>query len=107
MLFLLKKLYANASSEKEKEACHQVLGHSNQQMYWRHCIGVGSLASYIGEAVDKQPFSLGFVMVMESFVVSAILFYLASNANENCYAMTFGGDYGYKVGYNYYCKSVR
>jgi hypothetical protein len=27
--------------------------------------------------------------------------------NENCYAMTFGGDYGYKEGYNSYCKIVR
>ncbi len=26
---------------------------------------------------------------------------------ENCYTMTFGGDYGYKKQYNYYCKSAR
>ncbi len=26
---------------------------------------------------------------------------------ENCYAMTFGGYYGYKEGYNCHCKSVR
>jgi hypothetical protein len=27
--------------------------------------------------------------------------------NENFCFMNFGGDYGYKEGYNYYCKSVR
>ncbi len=33
--------------------------------------------------MDEPPFSLAFVMVKESFVVPAILFYLASNANKN------------------------
>ena len=35
-------------------------------------VGVGSLAGYIGEAMDGPPFSLAFVMVKESFVVPAI-----------------------------------
>jgi hypothetical protein len=38
-------------------------------------VGVGSLAGYIGEAMDGPPFSLAFVMVKESFVVPAIFFY--------------------------------
>ncbi len=33
--------------------------------------------------MDEPPFSLAFVMVKESFVVPARLFYLASNANKN------------------------
>jgi hypothetical protein len=33
--------------------------------------------------MDEPPFSLAFVMVKESFVVPAILFYLASDANKN------------------------
>ncbi len=48
----------------------------------RHRIGVGFLAGYIGEAMDKPPFSLAFVMVTESFVVLAIFFYLESAANK-------------------------
>ncbi len=46
-------------------------------------IGIGSLTGYIGEAMDKPPFSLAFVIVKESFVVPARLFYLASDANKN------------------------
>jgi hypothetical protein len=33
--------------------------------------------------MNEPPFSLDFVMVKESFVVPAILFYLASNATKN------------------------
>jgi hypothetical protein len=33
--------------------------------------------------MDKPPFSLAFVMVKESFVVPARLFYLASDDNKN------------------------
>jgi hypothetical protein len=33
--------------------------------------------------MDKPPFSFAFVMEKESFVVPAILFYLASGANKN------------------------
>ena len=33
--------------------------------------------------MDELPFSLAFVMVKESFVVPARLFYLASDANKN------------------------
>jgi hypothetical protein len=33
--------------------------------------------------MDEPPFSLAFVMVKESFVVPARLFYLASKANKN------------------------
>jgi hypothetical protein len=33
--------------------------------------------------MDEPPFSLAFVMVKESFIVPAILFYLASDANKN------------------------
>ncbi len=33
--------------------------------------------------MDEPPFSLPFVMVKESFVVPARLFYLASDANKN------------------------
>ncbi len=33
--------------------------------------------------MDEPPFSLAFVMVKESFVVPARLFYLASDANKN------------------------
>ncbi len=39
---------------------------------------VGSLAGYIGEAMNGPPFCLAFVMVKESFVVPAIFFYLES-----------------------------
>ena len=42
-----------------------------------------SLAGYIGEAIDKPPFSLAFVMVKESVVVPAVFFYLESTANIN------------------------
>jgi hypothetical protein len=73
-LFLLQELHAKTNSEKAKEACHLFLAHSNCQMYGRHQIGVGSLTGYIGEAMDKPPFSLAFVMVKESFAVPAILF---------------------------------
>ncbi len=83
MLFLLPELHANANSEKAKEACRLFPAHSNRRMYWRHWIGVGSPTGYIGEAMDEPPFSLAFVMVKKSFVVPAILFYLASNANKN------------------------
>ncbi len=82
MLFLLQELHANTNSEKAKEACRLFPAHSNQGMYWRHWIGVGSLTGYIGEAMDEPPFSLAFVMVKESFAVPAILFYLASDANK-------------------------
>jgi hypothetical protein len=51
-------------------------------MHWGHCIGVGSLAGYIGEAMDGPPCSLAFVMVKESFIVPAIFFYLESAANK-------------------------
>ena len=40
-----------------------------------HRIGIGFLADYIGEAMDKPPFSLTLVMVKESFVVPVIFFY--------------------------------
>ncbi len=33
--------------------------------------------------MDEPPFSLAFVMVKESFVVPARIFYLASDANKN------------------------
>jgi hypothetical protein len=33
--------------------------------------------------MDEPPFSLAFVMVKESFVIPARLFYLASDANKN------------------------
>jgi hypothetical protein len=82
MLFLLQELYANTNSEKAKKACCLFPAHSNQRMYWQHCKGVGSLAGYMGEAVDEPPFSLAFVMVKESFVIPAILYCLASNANK-------------------------
>jgi hypothetical protein len=45
-------------------------------------MGVGSLAGYIGEAMNKPPLSLAFVMVKESFVIPAICFYLESTANK-------------------------
>ena len=83
MLFLLRELHANTNSEKAKEACRLFPAHSNRRMYWRHWIGVGSLTSYIEEAMDEPPFSLALVMVKESFAGPAILFYLASDANKN------------------------
>ncbi len=52
MLFLLQELYANVNSEKAKEACCLFLAHSNWQMYWQQCIGIGSLAGYTEEAVE-------------------------------------------------------
>ena len=46
-------------------------------------IGISSLTGYIGEAMDKPPFSLAFFVVKESFVAPARLFYPASDANKN------------------------
>ena len=51
-------------------------------MHCQHCIGVGSLTGYTGEAMDEPPFSLAFVVVTESFVVLAIFFYLEIAANK-------------------------
>ena len=48
----------------------------------QHRIGVGSLAGYIGEAMDEPPFSLVFIMAKESFVVPTIFFYVESAANK-------------------------
>ena len=52
-------------------------------MRWFHCIGVGSLARYIGKAMNKPTFSLASIMVKESFDVPAIFFYRKSAANKN------------------------
>ncbi len=82
MLFLLWKHYAYGHSEKAKEACHLFPAQSHWQMRWQHCIDIGSLAVYIGVAVDEPLFSLAFITVKESFVILTILFYLASNANK-------------------------
>jgi hypothetical protein len=84
MLFLLQELYANVISEKAKGACDRFQAHFNQPMHRQHCIGIGSLArGYIGEAVDGPPVCHAFIMVEKSFDIPAILFYLASNANNN------------------------
>ncbi len=64
-------------SEKAKGACRIHPARSKRRMHWGHRIGVGSLAGYIGEAMDGPPFCLAFVMVKESFVVPTIFFYLA------------------------------
>jgi hypothetical protein len=50
-------------------------------MHCGHCIGVGSLAGYIGETMDGPPLCLAFVIVKE-FVVPAIFFYLESATNK-------------------------
>ncbi len=82
MLFLLQELYANANSEKAKEACRVFPACPSQRMYWWHRIGLGSLSGYIGEAMDEMLSCLAFIMVKESFVIPAILFNLASHANK-------------------------
>ena len=67
-------------SEMAKEACHLFPAHSSRWMHWQHRIGTGSLVGYIREAMEEPPFSFAFVMVKESFVIPAILFYLESVA---------------------------
>jgi hypothetical protein len=52
-------------------------------MHRQHCIGVGSLAKYIGEAMDVLPICHAFIMVEKTFDIPSILFYLASDANKN------------------------
>jgi hypothetical protein len=52
-------------------------------MHRQHCIGVGSLARYIGESMDGPPICHAFIMVEKSFDIPAILFYLASEADKN------------------------
>jgi hypothetical protein len=52
-------------------------------MHRQHCIGVGSLARYIGEAMDRPPICHAFIMAEKSFDIPAILFYLASVDNKN------------------------
>jgi hypothetical protein len=52
-------------------------------MHRQHCIGMVSLARYIGEAMDGPPIHHAVIMVEKSFDIPAILFYLASNANKN------------------------
>ncbi len=85
MLLLIREGYANTISEKAKGACDPFPAHSNRRMHWRHCIGIGFLARYAGEAMDEPPFSLAFVMVKvkESFVIPTKFFYLESAANKN------------------------
>ncbi len=78
MLFLLQKLYANTISEKAKGACDQFPAHFNGPMHRQHCIGVGSLARYIREAMDGPPICHAFIMVEKSFDIPAILLYLAA-----------------------------
>ena len=52
-------------------------------MHCQHCLGVGSLVGYIGEAMDGLPIRCAFFVVGKSFDIPAILFYLASDANKN------------------------
>jgi hypothetical protein len=83
MLFLLQELYVNGISEKAKGACDQFPVHFNQPMHRQHHIGIGSLARYIGEAMDGPPICHAFIMVEKIFDIPAILFYLASDASKN------------------------
>ncbi len=52
-------------------------------MHRQHCIGISSLAGYIGEAMDGLPICHAFIVLEKSFDIPAILFNLASNANKN------------------------
>jgi hypothetical protein len=52
-------------------------------MHRQHCIGLGSLARYIGEAIDGPPICHAFITVEKIFDIPAILFYLASNTYKN------------------------
>ncbi len=81
MLFLLQELL-NAISKKAKEACEQFPVQFNQPMHRQHRIGIGSLARYIGEAMDGLQICHAFIMEEKSFDIPAILCYLASNANK-------------------------
>jgi hypothetical protein len=83
MLFLLQELYVNGISEKAKRACEPFPAHFNQPMHRQHRTAIGSLARYIGEALDGPPICHAFIMVEKSFNIPAILFYLASNAYKN------------------------
>jgi hypothetical protein len=60
-------------------------------MHRQHGIGIGSLASYIGEAMDGLPIFHAFIMVEKSFDIPPILFYLASDANKNKQEDSFNG----------------
>jgi hypothetical protein len=44
-------------------------------MHRQHRIGVGSLAGYIGKAMDGLPIHHAFIIVGKSFDIPAILFY--------------------------------
>jgi hypothetical protein len=52
--------------------------------FWRISINqcTGSLAGYIGEAMGGPPICPAFTIVGKSFGISAIIFYIASNANK-------------------------
>jgi hypothetical protein len=52
-------------------------------MHRQHCVGIGSLARYIGEAMDGPPIGHAFIMVEKSFDICAILFDIASDANKS------------------------
>jgi hypothetical protein len=52
-------------------------------MHRQHCIGIGSLARYIGEAMNGPPKCHAFIMMEKSFDIPDKLFYLASIPNKN------------------------
>jgi hypothetical protein len=70
-------------SEKAMGVCDQYPAHFNQTMHRQHFIGIGSLAKYIGEAIDMPPVCHAIIMVENSFDILATLFCLASIANKN------------------------
>ncbi len=55
----------------------------------------------------QEVFFVGDVFFLHGIFVYQEFTQGGHKGNEKCYAMTFGGDYGYKEGFNYYCKSVR